>query len=167
MPVRILPSLIKSERNNFNFKIFKKKFDEILLISNYRIKIRCLRLIQQAIITNIDKKDISYAPYYMDLGINEMKKIIDNPAYSRGYKYSLHALIDMSIKYLNISKKNMEMNEAQYIQEKIIAIPKKEMDSYILSGIKQYISYCQDHGCEEICAPIIIRHYEDIPILPL
>lgn len=101
----------------------------------------------------------------MDLGINEMKKIIDNPAYSRGYKYSLHALIDMSIKYLNISKKNMEMNEAQYIQEKIIAIPKKEMDSYILSGIKQYISYCQDHGCEEICAPIIIRHYEDIPFM--
>ena len=284
MPVRILPSLIKSERNNFNFKIFKNNFDEILLISNHRIKIRCLRLIQQAIITNIDKKniqailaeivrqtqgqfnegdisewseifqkaltvkrilkekilplsaikdllneverygkkysfywiqrgiaaqkdnefdladhyfregirirptsyqahhalaknlmeraveqaergDISYAPYYMDLGINEMKKIIDNPAYSRGYKYSLHALIDMSIKYLNISEKNMEMNEAQYIQEKIIAIPKKEMDSYILSGIKQYISYCQDHGYEEICELIIIRHYEDISFM--
>ena len=58
MPVRILPSLIKSERNNFNFKIFKNNFDEILLISNHRIKIRCLRLIQQAIITNIDKKNI-------------------------------------------------------------------------------------------------------------
>lgn len=118
------------------------------------------RAVEQA-----ERGDISYAPYYMDLGINEMKKIIDNPAYSRGYKYSLHALIDMSIKYLNISEKNMEMNEAQYIQEKIIAIPKKEMDSYILSGIKQYISYCQDHGYEEICELIIIRHYEDISFM--
>ena len=92
------------------------------------------RAVEQA-----ERGDISYAPYYMDLGINEMKKIIDNPAYSRGYKYSLHALIDMSIKYLNISEKNMEMNEAQYIQEKIIAIPK--------------------------CELIIIRHYEDISFM--
>ena len=42
------------------------------------------------------------APYYMEEGSNEMKKIIDNLAYSRGYKYSLHALIDMSIKYFNM-----------------------------------------------------------------
>jgi len=58
MPVRILPSLIKSERNNFNFKIFKSEFDEILLISDHRIKIRCLRLIQKAIVSNVNEKDI-------------------------------------------------------------------------------------------------------------
>ena len=58
MPVRILPSLIKSERNNFNFKIFKSEFDEILLISDHRIKIRCFRLIQKAIVSNVNEKDI-------------------------------------------------------------------------------------------------------------
>ena len=86
------------------------------------------RAVEQA-----ERGDISYAPYYMDLGINEMKKIIDNPAYSRGYKYSLHALIDMSIKYLNISEKNMEMNEAQYIQEKIIAMARLMIEDGKLS----------------------------------
>lgn len=282
IPTRILPSLIKSERNRFNFKKFKDKFDEILLISDYRIKIRCLRLIQKAIISNVDEKDIkdilgeivrqtqgqfnegdvnewseifqkaltvkrilkekilslstmrellneveryggkysfywiqrgiaaqkdnefdladhyfregirirptsyqahhamaknlmeraveqvekgdySYAPYYMDEGIQEMKKIIDNPAYSRGYKYSLHALIDMSIKYYDISGKKMGDGDAQYIQQRIMLIPKKEMDSYIVAGIKQYMYYCQSHGYDKICEPIILKHYENIP----
>lgn len=245
MPVRILPSLIKSERNNFNFKIFKSEFDEILLISDHRIKIRCLRLIQKAIVSNVNEKDIqdilgeivrqtqgqfnegdinewseifqraltvkrilkekilslssikkllnevekygkkysfywiqrgiasqknnefdladhyfregirirptsyqahhalaknlmeraveqaergelSYAPYYMEEGSNEMKKIIDNPAYSRGYKYSLHAIIDMSIKYFNILEKNMEFRDVRYIQEKFWVSLKKK-----------------------------------------
>ena len=262
IPTRILPSLIKSERKHFNFKEFREKFDEILLIADHRIKIRCLRLIQKAIITNVDEKDIrdvlneivrqtqgqfnegdvnewseifqkaltvkrilkekilslstmrdllnevekygekysfywiqrgiaaqkdnefdladhyfregirirptsyqahhamaknlmeraveqaekgdfSYAPYYMDEGTQEMKKIIDNPAYSRGYKYSLHALIDMSIKYSDISGKDMGIEEAQYIQEKIMIMQKKEMDSYIIVAIKKYVLYCQ------------------------
>ena len=281
MPVRILPSLIKSERNNFNFKIFKSEFDEILLISDHRIKIRCLRLIQKAIVSNVNEKDIqailgeivrqtqgqfnegdinewseifqraltvkrilkekilslssikgllnevekygekysfywiqrgiaaqkdnefdladhyfregirirptsyqahhalaknlmeraveqaergelSYAPYYMEEGSNEMKKIIDNLAYSRGYKYSLHALIDMSIKYFNILEKNMEFRDAQYIQERILGIPEKEIDSYIVSGINKFVFYCQRHGYEKICESIIMKHYENI-----
>ncbi len=45
-------------------------------------------------VEQVENGDFSYAPYYMDEGIKEMKSIIDNPAYSRGYKYSLHALID-------------------------------------------------------------------------
>lgn len=281
IPTRILPSLIKSERKHFNFKEFRDKFDEILLIADHRIKIRCLRLIQKAILINVDEKDIrdvlseivrqtqgqfnegdvnewseifqkaltvkrilkekilslstmrdllnevekygekysfywiqrgiaaqkdnefdladhyfregirirptsyqahhamaknlmeraveqaekgdfSYAPYYMDEGTQEMKKIIDNPAYSRGYKYSLHALIDMSIKYSDISRKDMGLEEAQYIQEKIMIMQKKEMDSYIIAAIKKYVLYCQCHGFDNICEPIIMKHYENI-----
>lgn len=282
IPTRILPTLIKSERTRFNFKEFKIKFDEILLISNHKIKIRCLRLIQKAIITNVDTKDIkdilaeivrqthgqfnegdinewseifqksltvkrilkeeiltlsairellnevekygekysfywiqrgiaaqkdkefdladhyfregirirpvsyqahhamaknlmeraveqaqkgdfSYAPYYMDEGIREMKNIINSPAYSRGYKYSLHALMDMSIKYFDISGNVMNLGDVQYIQEKIMLIPKAEMDSYMIEGIKKYIQYCQNHNYEKICEPIIMKHYENIP----
>ena len=92
------------------------------------------RAVEQA-----EKGDFSYAPYYMDEGTQEMKKIIDNPAYSRGYKYSLHALIDMSIKYSDISGKDMGIEEAQYIQEKIMIMQKKEMDSYIIVAIKKYV----------------------------
>lgn len=282
VPTRILPTLIKSERTHFNFKDFKNKFDEILVISNHRIKIRCLRLIQKAIIANVNENDIkdvlaeivrqtygqfnegdvsewseifqkaltvkrilkenlltlstirellnelekygkkysfywiqrgiaaqkdgefdladhyfregirirpvsyqahhalaknlmeraveqaqkgdsSYAPYYMDEGIQEMKNIINSPAYSRGYKYSLHALMDMSVKYFGISGNAMNIGDAQYIQEKIMLIPKVEMDSYMVEGIKKYIVYCQNHNYEKICEPIIMKHYESMP----
>lgn len=282
IPTRIFPSLIKSERKHFNFKEFKSKFDEILLIEDHRIKIRCLRLIQKALITNIDEDDIknvlseivrqtqgqfsegdinewseifqksltvkrilkenilslsalrdllnevekygekysfywiqrgiaaqkenefdladhyfregirirpmsyqahhamaknlmekaveqvengnsSYAPYYMSEGIREMKEIIDNSAYSRGYKYSLHALIDMSIKYSDVSGKVMESDEIQYIKEKIMRMTNKELDSCIIAGIKKYVLYCQNHGYDRICHPIIMKHYESIP----
>ncbi len=276
-----MPSLIKNECKCFDFKEFKDKFDEILLITDHRIKIRCLRLIQKAIITNVDenhikdvlseivrqtqgqfnegdvnewseifqkaltvkrilrekmlslsvmrdllnevekygkkysfywiqrgiaaqkdgefdladhyfregirirpmsyqahhamaknlmeraveqaeKGELVYASFYMDEGIHEMKNIIDNPAYSRGYKYSLHALIDMSIKYSNISRRDMELEEVQYIKEKIMIMNNKEMDSYIMIGIKKYVSYCQNHDFKGICEPIIMRHYENI-----
>lgn len=284
IPTRILPCLIKSQRKYFNFKKFRSMYDEILLISEHRIKIRCLRLIQKAIIINVEeneikdileeivrqtqgqfnegdvnewseifqksltvkrilkekilslsvirellnevekygekysfywiqrgiaaqkdndfdladhyfregirirpssyqahhamaknlmeraveqakKGDLSYATYYMEEGLDEMKKIIDNPAYSRGYKYSLHALIDMSIKYYDITSKNMVISDVQYIQNKILYIPNKEMDSYILSGIKKFISYCQKHGYRKICEPIIVKNYEKISCL--
>lgn len=282
IPVRILPALIKSERSRFNFKNFNKKFDEILLISDHRIKIRCLRLIHKAIIINVEEKDIkdilkeivrqtygqfnegdindrseifqkaltvkrilkekllslsmirellneverygerysfywiqrgiaaqkdnqfdladhyfregirinpssyqahhamaknlmeraveqvkngefSYAPYYMDEGVKEMKNIIDNPAYSRGYKYSLHALIDMSIKYYDTTGKIINAEDIRYMQERIMLIPDHEIDLYIIEGIKKYISYCQNHKYEVYCESIIMKHYEKLP----
>lgn len=39
MPVRILPSLIKSERNNFNFKIFKKNLMKYYLFQIIELKL--------------------------------------------------------------------------------------------------------------------------------
>lgn len=41
-------------------------------------------------------------------------------------------------KYFNILEKNMEFRDAQYIQERILGIPEKEIDSYIVSGINLY-----------------------------
>ena len=282
VPNRILPSLVKSERVRFNFKEFLKKFDEILVVADHRIKVRCLRLIKKAIVTSVEESEIkeiigeivrqtqgqfnegdinewseifqkvlsvkrilkekvislkairellneverygekysfywiqrgiaaqknrefdladhyfregirirpnsyqahhalaknlmeraveqvekgdsAYAPYYMDEGVNEIKSIIDNPAYSRGYKYSLHALIDMSIKYHNIAGKEIKGNEIGYMQERIMRLSKNEIDTYILAGIKEFIRYCQGHGYEKYCDPIILKHYEMIP----
>ena len=37
-------------------------------------------------VEQVENGDFSYAPYYMDEGIKEMKSIIDNPAYSRRYE---------------------------------------------------------------------------------
>lgn len=56
----------------------------------------------------------------------------------------------------------MELEEVQYIKEKIMIMNNKEMDSYIMIGIKKYVSYCQNHDFKGICEPIIMRHYENI-----
>lgn len=58
VPNRILPSLVKSERVRFNFKEFLKKFDEILVVADHRIKVRCLRLIKKAIVTSVEESEI-------------------------------------------------------------------------------------------------------------
>lgn len=282
IPNRILPTLIKSERTRFDFNQFQKEFDEILLISDHRTKIRCLRLIQKAIIANVEEKEIkdilgeivrqtygqfnegdvnewseifqkaltvkrilkekllnlkaikelldavkkysekysfywiqrgiaaqkdkefdladhyfregirirptsyqahhamaknlmeraveqaekgdfSYAPHYMDEGLKEMRNIIDNPAYSRGYKYSLHAFIDMNIKYCSMAGKKISVDDMQYMQDKIMCLPKNEMDTYIVGVIKQYIQYCQDNKCGKYCEPILSKHFDYVP----
>lgn len=54
---------------------------------------------------------------------------------SRGYKYSLHALIDMSIKYLNISKKNMEIRnilKKKHIQDLYLAMALKFVEKLVV-----------------------------------
>lgn len=282
IPDRIFPTLIKDERKYFNFRHFKEKFDEVLLISDHRIKLRCLRLIEKVIIKGVEEKntkailveiirqtqgqfnegeinewseifqkaltvkrilkeellslsmirelfneverygekysfywiqrgiatqkdsdfdladhyfregirikptsyqahhalaknlmeravaqvekgDSSYAPYYMDEGIQEMKSIINNPAYSRGFKYSLHAFIDMSIKYSGITGKSICTADIQYMQEKIMLIPEREIDSYIIGVINKYVQYCQSFGIENYSRPIIMKNYEKLP----
>lgn len=281
VPSRIFSTLLKNERNNFNFNKFKNDFDEILMISEGRIKVRCLRLIQKAIISDVsennkksifseivrqtsgqfnegdinewseifqkaltvkrilkeklltlsvirellneverygekysfywiqrgiasqkdgdfdladhyfregirirpnsyqahhamaknlmeraveqvEKGDFSYAPYYMEEGTREIKDIIDNPAYSRGYKYSLHAFIDMSIKYSNMVGRLVDVNDIKYMQEKIVSLPKYEIDTYIVSAIVQFIQYCEEHGYKQYSEPIVQKHYDKL-----
>ena len=41
-------------------------------------------------------------------------------------------------------------------------LPKNEIDTYIVGGIKQYIRYCQNNGYEKYCEPIILQHYDYI-----
>ena len=65
--------------------------------ASYQARHALAKNLMERAIEQIKNGDTSYAPYYMDEGRGEIKKIIDDPAYSRGYKYSLHALIDMSI----------------------------------------------------------------------
>lgn len=105
--------------------------------------------------------DFSYAAFYMDEGIKEMKDIINNPAYSRGYKYSLHALIDMSIKYFGIIKRKIDINSIQYINEKILLLSAKDIDTYILGIIRQFVLYCRDNGYDSLVEPILKR-YENL-----
>lgn len=111
-------------------------------------------------IEQVKKGDTSYAPYYMDEGKTEMKKIIDNPAYSRGYKYSLHALIDMSMKYSTEVGKIIDVEEIKYINEKILELSESDIDSYIVRLLKKYITYCDTHNMKKCCEPIIHKHYE-------
>lgn len=114
-------------------------------------------------VEQVENGDFSYAPYYMEEGIKEMKSIIDNPAYSRGYKYSLHALIDMNAKYYKKVNKKIDRNNIQYMQEKILFLSGNEIDTCIIQGIKQYVQYCQENGYEKFSDPIILKHYESIP----
>jgi len=281
IPIRMLPTLLKNERNKFNYFAFVNKFDEFLVISENRIKVRCLRLLQNTIIgteNELDIKEIltevvrqtagqfnegdinewseifqksltvkrllkenilsasairqllneverygkkysfywiqrgiaaqkerdfdladhyfnegirirpnsyqahhamaknlmeraiqqveagdsSYAPYYMDEGMKEMRDIIENPAYSRGYKYSLHALIDMSIKYFDIINKRIEADMIGYMKEKILGLPRNKIDSYIVNAISKYINYCQKHNYIQYSALIISKHYDKL-----
>ena len=118
-------------------------------------------------IEQIKNGDTSYAPYYMDEGRGEIKKIIDDPAYSRGYKYSLHALIDMSIKYSNQSGIKIDVEDIKYMSEKILDLSQDDVDSYIIDLIKKYINYCDMNGMNKYCPKIINKHFEKLSDIKL
>lgn len=284
LPIRIFSTLLKNERNKFNFRDFTNIFEEILVVDQNRIKVRCLRLIQNTVINGTNEeyiKDIlseiarqtagqfnesdinewteifqraltvkrilrekllsvstvrellndvekygrkysfywiqrgiaaqkekefdladhyfregirirpssyqarhamaknlmeraieqlekgydSYASHYMDEGLKDIRSIIDNPAYSRGYKYSLHALIDMSIKYYNAIHIKIEEDDIEYIKDRILELPKNELDPYIINAIKKFITYCQKNNYIKCSEAIITKHYEKITYL--
>ena len=267
IPVRIFSTLLKNERTKFDYRVFVNKFEEILVVEQNRIKVRCLRLIQNTVIHGTSEEDIkdilsevvrqtagqfnegdinewteifqraltvkrilrekllsistirellnavekygkkysffwiqrgiaaqkdedfdladhyfregvrirpnsyqaqhamaknlmeraieqiengydSYASYYMNEGLNDIRSIIDKPAYSRGYKY-----------YDTIGKK-IDRDDIEYIKDRILELPKNELDSYIISAIEQYIVYCQKYNYKKCSEAIIEKHYD-------
>jgi hypothetical protein len=102
----------------------------------------------------------SYASHYMDEGVKDIRSIIDNPAYSRGYKYSLHALIDMSIKYYSAIDKKIDRDDIEYIKDRILELPKNELDPYIVSVIEKYVVYCKKNNYKKCGDVIIAKNYD-------
>lgn len=281
LPIRIFSTLLKNERAKFDYNVFVNVFEEILVVDQNRIKVRCLRLIQNTVINGTNEEDIkyilaevarqtagqfnegdvnewteifqraltvkrilrekllsvstirellndiekygkkysfywiqrgiaaqkekdfdladhyfregvrirpssyqarhamaknlmeraieqiekgydSYAAHYMSEGLRDIKSIINNPAYSRGYKYSLHALIDMSIKYYDAIRKKIAKDDIEYIRDRILELPPSELDSYIINAIEQFIIYCQKHAYIKCSEVIMAKHYDRI-----
>lgn len=88
--------------------------------------------------------------------------IIDEPAYSRGYKYFLYALIDISIKYYNINGKVIHADDIECIKEKILDFPTHELDSCIVHAVEQYVEYCQKHRFFKCSEEVESKHYEKL-----
>ncbi len=93
----------------------------------------------------LDKSD-GYAPYYMNEGEKEIRKIIENPAYSRGLVYSIHTYIDMKLKYWKKTGCNMSRLEIEYIVKQIEALPKDTVDSYMKQAVEEFIRYASENG---------------------
>lgn len=134
---------------------------------SYQARHALAKNLMERAIEQIKNGDTSYAPYYMDEGRGEIKKIIDDPAYSRGYKYSLHALIDMSIKYSNQSGIKIDVEDIKYMSEKILDLSQDDVDSYIIDLIKKYINYCDMNGMNKYCPKIINKHFEKLSDIEL
>jgi len=57
IPERILPGLLPALERKFNYKKFKKEYEEILIIENHRVKVRCMRLIQKVVKLELENKE--------------------------------------------------------------------------------------------------------------
>lgn len=111
------------------------------------------------------KKTMGYAPYYFDEGQKEMRSIIENDSFSRALRYSVHAYIDMYFKYLDISNGIMPENEASYIQNVIIKIPRSEFDGYMKDIINKFITYCDNHGLSDYCEEIKVLNWDKLKLI--
>lgn len=268
IPDRIFPVLLKKDKNKFHFNKFRKSFDEILMIEEHRIKLRCLRLVENVLVSEMRKEEtcdilmevvkqasgrfsenemnewyeifqkvlsvktllkenilpletvrellntvekqgekysyywiqrgivaekgkaydladnyfrkaiainpvsyqanhalaknlmeraisavecgeISYASHYMEEGKNEIKKIMGNPAFSRGYKYSIHAYIDMLLKYLNVTGTEMSDDDIAFIQTSIVEMDKNSADTCVKEAIGTFMDYIYKYKPEK------------------
>ena len=87
-----------------------------------------------------------YANYYYDEGLRQMKDLIQNPSYSNAYSYSIHALIDMQIKFSNTSNSILSCDDCNYMTALLI---KANLDNHIVLIAKKLQQYCNEHDYYE------------------
>lgn len=108
------------------------------------------------------EKGNGYAPYYMEEGEKEIKKIIENPAFSRGLVYSLHTYMDMKIKYCLKSDIILSNDTIEYMVNHIITIPRNTMDSYMNEIIDEFIAYVKSKGMESAIQRLLQHDFGEL-----
>lgn len=106
--------------------------------------------------------DGSFAKSHMEKGNEIMHSIIENPAYSRGYQYSLHALIDLNLRYFTKENKVMSQDEMSYICDKIQGLKNNQLDSYLVNAIKNFTIYCEKNGRSDFANKLNMKSYDNI-----
>lgn len=108
------------------------------------------------------EKGNGYAPYYMEEGEKEIKKIIENPAFSRELVYSLHTYMDMKIKYCLKSDIILSNDTIEYMVNHIITIPRNTMDSYMNEIIDEFIAYVKSKGMESAIQRLLQHDFGEL-----
>lgn len=103
-----------------------------------------------------------FAKSHMKIGNDVMHSIIDNPAYSRGYQYSLHALIDLNLKYCERVDTDMSEDEMSYICDKILALKNNQLDNYLMNAIEHFKQYCEHNEYYDFAEKLNSRPFDNI-----
>lgn len=140
-----------------DFDLADNYFREAIKINSksYQARHALAKNLMERAIEQYEKGNTSTSPHYLSEGKNEMKKIIDNDAFSRGFRYSVHTYIDMLMKYHNLTKIRLSYEEADYIQDKIICILEKENDKYMNTAIQGFVDYCCSNDMGRYCNKIL------------
>ena len=94
-------------------------------------------------------KDIGTEKF--NLGVDELRGLINNRMYSDSYRYSAHTMVHMFLQYYSIIHETMNKDicaEISIILEKLLDSP---LDSMLIELIKHYIEYCDSHGLSFYC----------------
>ena len=111
-----------------------------------------------ALAKNIMERAINDNELYFSEGVEIIKRILDNSKYSRGHKYSLHAFIDLSIKYTEKTGNLIGDQDIIYMEDKIMKFSSNDADSYIIDMFKKYVNYCKKN---KINTTISIERFTD------
>lgn len=97
----------------------------------------------------------SVAAYLFEEGEKEIIELINNPRYSRSFCYSVHAYLDMKMKYCKKACKRIEREEAILYSKWIIQGLKLSNDKYMSDIRKRFIQFATEQGLrkeiEDIC----------------
>lgn len=108
----------------------------------------------------LDSMSYSIAAYMFEEGERNIVDLINNPRYSRSFCYSVHAYLDMKMKYCDKTHAGIDKDEAKCFAEWILQGLKLSNDKYMNDIKNRFIKFAEKLGFYDSVYNLCSYHYK-------
>lgn len=145
--------------------LLEQKNSKFEAAENYLLKAQSIRpnsyQVRHAIAKNFMERGLfeiknyisDFPSYYFKEGVELMKELALDPMFSKAYAYSVHALIDMQLRYAELDSSALDYDDCNFMATLILKAP---LDKYTRSVARKFKKFCLNNNYIDIADRIYI-----------
>lgn len=137
----IVAQLMKDFENANNHLLYAKNIQP----RSYAVKHALAKNTMERCLYSLSRSE-EYDEMLFETGKEELVNLIESKYYSDAYLYSIHTYVDMILKYIKDSGKDMSIGEYAFIQSHLKSLNKHNLDTRMQSIINRFIEHCEGTG---------------------
>lgn len=151
-----------------------KKFEDAEIFINNALRIRpdsyqaqhaMAKNRMERALQELEESSYSIAAFMFEEGERNLINLINNPRYSRSFCYSVHAYLDMKMKYCNKIQAEINVEDARLFADWILKGLRLSNDKYMNDIKNRFIKFAGKLGLTEQIHGLYSYHYKEITII--